>query len=204
MSSRADDVKQEAQEALKSKKKIETYMQTLSDGSRRERQQAASVIAAMTKENPAKMSEFIGGILDALDCPEAQTRWEALDALTELVAVDSRNCEKAIVGAENALFDEASGPLRLAAMRFLCKLGATTEARSEKVWGLIDEGIQCYHGDLEFQDMLVAVIDFSAGKLAPSVAEELAARMKFDAENGKGTLKKRAIQIEENLAKKAK
>lgn len=204
MSSRADDVKQEAQEALKSKKKIETYMQTLSDGSRRERQQAASVIAAMTKENPAKMSEFIGGILDALDCPEAQTRWEALDALTELVAVDSRNCEKAIVGAENALFDEDSGPLRLAAMRFLCKLGATTEARSEKVWGLIDEGIQCYHGDLEFQDMLVAVIDFSAGKLAPSVAEELAARMKFDAENGKGTLKKRAIQIEENLAKKAK
>ncbi len=204
MSSRADDVKQEAQEALKSKKKIETYMQTLSDGSRRERQQAASVIAAMTKENPAKMSEFIGGILDALDCPEAQTRWEALDALTELVAVDSRNCEKAIVGAENALFDEDSGPLRLAAMRFLCKLGATTEARSEKVWGLIDEGIQCYHGDLEFQDMLVAVIDFSAGKLAPSVAEELAARMKFDAENGKGTLKKRATQIEENLAKKAK
>lgn len=202
MSSRADDVKQEAQEALKSKKKIETYMQTLSDGSRRERQQAASVIAAMTKENPAKMSEFIGGILDALDCPEAQTRWEALDALTELVAVDSRNCEKAIVGAENALFDEDSGPLRLAAMRFLCKLGATTEARSEKVWGLIDEGIQCYHGDLEFQDMLVAVIDFSAGKLAPSVAEELAARMKFDAENGKGTLKKRATQIEENLAKK--
>ena len=109
-----------------------------------------------------------------------------------------------IVGAENALFDEDSGPLRLAAMRFLCKLGATTEARSEKVWGLIDEGIQCYHGDLEFQDMLVAVIDFSAGKLAPSVAEELAARMKFDAENGKGTLKKRATQIEENLAKKAK
>ena len=160
MSSRADDVKQEAQEALKNKKTIQSYIETLSSDNRRERQQAASVIAAMAKENPAKMSEFIGGILDALDCPEAQTRWEALDALTELVAVDSRNCEKAIVGAENALFDEDSGPLRLAAMRFLCKLGATTEARSEKVWGLIDEGIQCYHGDLEFQDMLVAVIDF--------------------------------------------
>lgn len=204
MSSRADDVKQEAQEALKNKKTIQSYIETLSSDNRRERQKAASVIAAMAKENPAKMSEFIGGILDALDRPEAQTRWEVLDALTELVPVDSRNCEKAIVGAENALFGEDSGPLRLAAMRFLCKLGATTEARSEKVWGLIDEGIQCYHGDLEFQDMLVAVIDFSAGKLAPSVAEELAARMKFDAENGKGTLKKRATQIEENLAKKAK
>ena len=84
MSTRADDVKQGAQEALNNKKKIETYMQTLSDGSRRERQQAASVIAAMTKENPAKMSEFIGGILDALDCPAAKTRWAPLDALTAL------------------------------------------------------------------------------------------------------------------------
>lgn len=204
MSTRADDVKQEAQEALKNKKTIQSYIETLSSDNRRERQKAASVIAAMAKENPPKMSEFISEILDALDRPEAQTRWEVLDALTELVPVDSRNCEKAIVGAENALFDEDSGPLRLAAMRFLCKLGATTEARSEKVWGLIDEGIQCYHGDLEFQDMLIAVIDFSAGKLSPTVAEELAARMKFDAENGKGTLKKRATQIEENLAKKAK
>lgn len=202
MTSRADDVKHEATEALKSKKKIESYIETLSDGSRRERQKAAAVVAAMTRENPPKMSEHIGVILEALDRPEAQTRWEALDALTELVPVDSRNCEKAIVGAENALFDEDSGPLRLAAMRFLCRFGATTEARSEKVWGLIDEGIQCYHGDLEFQDMLIAVVDFSAGKLAPSVAEELATRMKFDAENGKGALKKRATQIEENLAKK--
>lgn len=202
MTSRADDVKQEAIEALKSKKKIESYIETLSDGSRRERQKAAAVVAAMTRENPPKMSEHIDIILETLDRPEAQTRWEALDALTELVPVDSRNCEKAIAGAENALFDEDSGPLRLAAMRFLCRLGATTEARSEKVWGLIDEGIQCYHGDLEFQDMLVAVVDFSAGKLAPSVADELATRMKFDAENGKGTLKKRATQIEENLAKK--
>lgn len=202
MSSRADDVKQEALEALKNKKSIQSYIDTLSEGNRRERQKAASVVAAMAKEDPQKTAEFIEEITDALNRPEAQTRWEVLDALTELVPVDSRNCEKAVLGAENALFDEDSGPLRLAAMRFLCRFGATTEARSEKVWGLIDEGIQCYHGDLEFQDMLIAVVDFSAGKLAPSVAEELAARMKFDAENGKGTLKKRATQIEENLEKK--
>ena len=67
------------------------------------------------------------------------------------------------------------------------------------MWPLIDECIQCYHGDLEFQDMLIAVVDFSAGKLSSQVKEELAARMKFDAENGKGMLKKRASQIEENL-----
>lgn len=201
MSSRADDVKQEAQEALKSKKKIAAYMQTLQDGGRRERQQAAAVVAAMAKEKPEKLADHMSDMIEALNRPEAQTRWEVLDALTEMVPVDSRNCEKAILGAENALFDEDSGPLRLAAMRFLCRFGSTTEARSEKVWGLIDEGIQCYHGDLEFQDMLVAVIDFSAGKLSPTVSDELAARMKFDAENGKGMLKKRATQIEDNLAK---
>lgn len=87
-------------------------------------------------------------------------------------------------------------------MRFLCTLGATTENRSEKVWPLIDEGIQCYHGDVEFNEMLVALVDFSAGKLSPSVKKEFAARMKFDADNGKGTLGKRAGQIESNLSKK--
>ena len=49
--------------------------------------------------------------------------------------------------------------------------------------------------------MLGGVISFSAGKLSPTVKEELAARMKFDADNGKGQLKKLATQIEDNLAK---
>lgn len=202
LSTRADDVKQEAAEAIKSKKKLEPYIETLASGNRRERQKAASVIAAAAKEDPEAIAPYITDIIDALNRPEAQTRWEALEALTDLVDVDARNCEKALIGAETALFDEDSGPLRLSAMRFLCKYGSTTENRSDKVWPLIDEGIQCYHGDLEFQDMLIAVVDFSAGKLSPEVAKELAARMKFDADNGKGTLKKRATQIEENLAKK--
>ena len=116
-----------------------------------------------------------------------------------MVDHDSRTCDKAVPGAETALFDEESGPVRLAAMRFLCKLGATTENRSERVWPLVDEAIQCYHGDLEFQDMLVSVIDFSAGKLAPSVKKELGARMAFDASNGKGPLKRRAQQIIDNV-----
>ena len=138
-------------------------------------------------------------VIDALNRPEAQTRWECLDILTTMVDHDSRTCDKAVPGAETALFDEESGPVRLAAMRFLCKLGATTENRSERVWPLIDEAIQCYHGDLEFQDMLVSVIDFSAGKLAPSVKKELGARMAFDASNGKGPLKRRAQQIIDNV-----
>ena len=175
-------------------------MEALSDGSRRGRQQAAKVIAGVAAENPEILVPFASDLVDALERSEAQTRWECLDALTYVVSFDSRPCDKAIPGAEAALFDEDSGPLRLAAMRFLCKLGATTEKRSEKVWPLIDEGIQCYHGDLEFQDMLLAVIDFSQGKLDGSVKSALADRMRFDAENGKGMLKRRANQIIENVA----
>lgn len=149
---------------------------------------------------PEKLVDHAGALVDALNRPEAQTRWECLDVLTALVDRDTRACDKAVGGAETALFDEDSGPVRLAAMRFLCALGATTENRSEKVWPLVDEAIQCYHGDLEFQDMLAAVVDFSAGKLSSDVKSDLAERMKFDAENGRGALKRRASQIIENVS----
>lgn len=179
---------------------LESFVESLSGASRRERQRSARAIAVISKENPEALSPYAGALVDALNRPEAQTRWEVLDALTALVSYESRACDKALAGAEAALFDEDSGPLRLSAMRFLCKLGATTENRSEKVWPLIDEAIQCYHGDLEFQDMLLAVVDFSAGKLSDSVKQELAARMKFDATNSKGTLKKRAGLIVDNVS----
>ncbi|WP_251212501.1 hypothetical protein [Adlercreutzia murintestinalis] len=201
MSTRSDDIREQADKALRNKKEREGLVKALEGSSRLSRQQSAAALALVIKEKPELGAPYISNIIDALNRPEAQTRWECLDALTELVALDPRGCEKAVVGAETALFDEDSGPLRLSAMRFLCRFGATTENRSEKVWGLIDEGIQCYHGDVEFQDMLVAVIDFSAGKLAPGVKAELAERMLFDAENGKGMLKKRAMQIQENLKK---
>ncbi len=202
MSTRADDVKKAAAEAVADEKKLKEHVANLDAQSRRERQSSAAVLAAIAKEDAELLVPYGNELVDALSKPEAQTRWEALDALTEICSHDTRVCDKAIPGAENALFDEDSGPLRLAAMRFLCRLGATTENRSEKVWGLIDEGIQCYHGDLEFNEMLVALIDLSAGKLAPSVRKEFAERMKFDADNAKGTLGKRASQIEANLKKK--
>lgn len=201
MSARADDVKDSAQQALKNKSLLKEHVEKLSGSSRRDRQNSAAVIAAVAREDASLLVPYGNELLDALERPEAQTRWEALDALTEICDHDSRICDKALNGAEAALFDENSGPLRLAAMRFLCKLGGTTENRSEKVWGLIDEGIQCYHGDLEFNEMLIALIDFSSGKLSDNVKKEFAARMRFDAENGKGTLKKCASQIEDNLAK---
>lgn len=162
MSSETPEDKKRVEEALKDSAKLKELVEALSDGSRRGRQQAAKVIASVAAENPEILVPFASDLVDALERPEAQTRWECLDALTYVVPFDSRPCDKAIPGAEAALFDEDSSS-RLAAMRFLCKLGATTEKRSEKVWPLIDEGIQCYHGDLEFQDMILAVIDFSQG-----------------------------------------
>ena len=160
---------------------------------------SAAALSYVAKEQPDLLEEHIPAFVDALHRPEAQTRWECLDVLTIMVDSDARACEKALLGAEAALFDEESGPVRLSAMRFLCKFGSTTAARSEKVWPLVDEGIQCYHGDLEFSEMLTAINDFSMGKLSPNVKEQLAERMSFDATNGKGALKKRAQQIVDNL-----
>ena len=189
-----------AQEALDNSDVLTSLIEDLQGDSRRKRQNAASVLSAVAANDASALTAYSDVFVAALNRPEAQTRWECLDVLTHIVDIESRSCDKAIPGAESALFDEESGPLHLAAMRFLCRLGSTTENRSMKVWPLIDEGIQCYHGDYEFQDMLVAVIGFSEGKLASDVAEQLKERMAFDAKNGKGMLKKRAAQIVENLS----
>ena len=199
MSEQTLGVQELAQQAIEDEGKLNQLVEDLSVGTRRARQSAATVLAVVAKSNPELLKDHIATIADALNRPEAQTRWECLDALTILIDLDSRQCEKAIDGAEGSLFDEESGPVRLSAMRFLCKIGATTPNRSKRVWPMIDEGIQCYHGDYEFNDMMSALVDFSTGKLDASVKQELGERMAFDAENSKGTLKKRAIQIIENV-----
>ena len=194
-----DKVVLAAENALQDDEALSQLVEKLEGASRRERQVAAQALALVAKNNPQAALKHGESFVDALSRPEAQTRWECLDVLTRLVELDADLCEKGIVEAETALFDEGSGPLRLAAMRFLCKIGATSEARSEKTWSLIDEDIQCYHGDLEFQDMLSAVVDFSAGKLSPEVKLQLVNRMKFDAANSKGALQRKAQQILENV-----
>ncbi len=178
----------------------EEMVSRLEGSSRRDRQNAAAVLSIVASRNPEVLSSHIGAFVDALKRPEAQTRWECLDALTALVDIDSRACERAISGAEGALFDEGSGPLHLSALRFLCRIGSTTSTRSQKVWPLIDEALQCYHGDFEYQDMLAAVVGFAEGKIDDSVKDALKARMEFDANNGKGALKKRSQQIVEALS----
>lgn len=179
---------------------LDKIVDSLATGTRRSRQQAAQVLGAISLTDVSAVSPYSQNLVDALNRPEAQTRWECLDILTRICDVDASLCDGAIDGAENALFDEESGTLHLSAMRFLCKFGSLAEQNSERVWPLVDEGIQCWHGDLEFQDMLNALIEFSTGKLSSSVKSEFADRMRFDSTNGRGALKRKATTIVENLS----
>lgn len=163
--------------------------------SRADRGKAARTIALLAQAAPERIVPYSAAIADGLHRPEARTRRELLEAVTALVAVDARNCEKAIPGAEASLYDDTSGAARLAAFRFLARYGATTENRSERVWPLIDEALQCYHGDPEFRDMLTETIDFAQGHLSPTVRGELHDRMAFDAANTRGQLGRRAREI---------
>jgi hypothetical protein len=198
------DIAPLVEEALKTEENMSKVVETLSDSSRRERQTASSIVYEVAKQDISKVEPFVKDIIDALNRPEVQTRWKALLTLTLLIPTDSKNCMKAIEAAEDSLFDEMSGPLRLSAFVFLCNLGSTTTSRSKTVWPLIDEAIQCYHGDIEFFDMLDALTLFSKGKLDAEVKEELSERMAFDAENAAGKLKAMSEDIIENLKPKSK
>jgi len=199
VSDRNEEISQLAQSMVDDPAKVEETVAMLSEARRRDRQIAAAALHQVAKSDISIVVPYTPALIDALNRPEAQTRWECLEMLTLIIPLDSRTCSKAVPEAEMSLFDEESGPVRLAAMCFLCKLGATTTARSEKVWPLIDEGIQCYHGDLEFNDMLNALVEFSEGKLSDDVKTALKDRMSFDAENGKGSLKRKAQLIIDNL-----
>lgn len=200
MSEKTQSTKDLAAQVLQSKNLLNTVVSALSGATRRDRQNASSVLAQIAKIDPEALVPYTNDFIDALNRSEAQTRWESLDVLTELVPLESRSCDKALPGAETALFDEDNGFVRLSALRFLCALGATTENRSQKVWPLLDEAIQCYHGDYEYQDMLSAIVLFSEGKLAPEVKQGLIDRVSFDAEHSKGSLKRRSQQIIDNLS----
>lgn len=171
----------------------------LSGRDRKARQSAAHMIAQIAKAAPAAVAPFADDLVDAVDRPEAQTRWEALDALASIARVDPDAAARGFEGAEESLYDEESGLVRLTAFRYLAALGSCSPAWSAKAWPLIDEAVQCYHGDPEFDDMLDALLSFAQSDLDADVRRELADRMRFDARNGRGSLAVRARQIIEAL-----
>ena len=209
----AEEIKQELSaeeaEALASvdqdRDALTALIDDLSGASRRKRQMAAHVVLLVAQREPELLDEYVSDLIEALSRPEAQTRWEILDALTLLVPTHAKEIGAAFEGAEEALFDDLSAPLRLSAFRLLTTWGATDRGRSKKVWPILDEAIQCYHGDLEYRDMLGCLHDFASGKIEGGVAGELAGRLQFDAENGKGTyLKARSSEIYNMLVKRFK
>lgn len=184
---------------------LSALVDDLSGHSRRKRQMAAHVMLLVAQREPELLSEFIPDLIDALYRPEAQTRWEILDALTLLVPEHAKEIGAAFDGAEAALFDDLSSILHFSAFRLLVTWGATERGRSKKVWPILDEAIQCYHGDLEYRDMLGCLHEFAEGKIEGGVAAGLAGRLQFDAENGKGSyLKARSSEIYNMLVKRFK
>lgn len=192
----ADDDKNEvAAAAIADERTLAAVVDALGGESRRLRQFAASVVHEVASHDPVQLKAYAAELADALHRPESQTRWEVLGTFEKLVPVDARLVDKALAGAETALHDEESGVVRLAAFRLLAAYGATTAHRSERVWPLMAEAVRCYHGDSEFPAMLAGVYLVVSGNASDEVKISAAELMAFDAESGKGALKRRATAI---------
>ena len=176
---------------------LDALMAALGGRRRRIRQDAAHAIALFSQEEGGAqlLIPYLDVLMEALELPEAQTRWEALTALGQVALIDAALVEDAYDGAEASLFDEDSAIVRLAAFRFLCRMGASSPERSEKVWHLVDEAIQCYHGDPEYRAMLGALLELAGGDLATATRDALIARVGFDAENSVGELRAMSATI---------
>lgn len=189
--------------AMRGKRAEQAVWDALAGDDRPQRSLAARVVNELAIQKPEMLKERGAELADALDRPEAQTRWEILGALEKMVAIDARVADKAIVPTTTALHDAESGVVRLAAFRVLCAYGATTAKRAEKVWPLIDEALRVYHGDPEFANMLSGVVRLMSAESTPDDLKLAAAeRMEFDAEHTKGVLGRRARQIVASAPKK--
>jgi hypothetical protein len=196
-----DDKAKVADAAIESPKVLAEVVSALGCDDRRLRQFSSAVVNAIASSRPELLKPFGEELADALHRPEPQTRWEVLDTFEKLVAVDARLVDKALAGTETALHDEESGVVRLAAFRVLTSYGATTERRSERIWPLVAEAVRCYHGDPEFTAMLSGVYRLVTGSASDEVKIAAADLMRFDAENAKGPLKKKASRIVEAAPK---
>ena len=108
---------------------IETLVGALAGPRRRQRQESAHRLALMAHEDAASLLPYVNELIDALYRPEAQTRWEVFDVLGELALIDPDAVAEGYDGAEASLFDEGSATVRLAAFRFLCRMGASAPER---------------------------------------------------------------------------
>lgn len=186
VASQSNDALENQTAAPASEAEMGQLVEVLAGANRRKRQEASHAIALIAQEDAEAVVPYADELIDALYRPEAQTRWEVLTALAKLAPAHPELVDEAYDGAEASLFDEDSAIVRLAAFRFLIQLGMCSPERSDKVWGIVDEAIQCYHGDPEYRDMLFALSDFIRGNISEATRDALISRVGFDAENGRG------------------
>ncbi|WP_308805808.1 hypothetical protein [Atopobium minutum] len=186
-----------------SSEQIEQLVDALSGSVRRERQEAAHTLATITRQDSSAMAKHVDALVKALRVPEAQTRWEVLDALSILCAENPDKVASAFAGAEDSLFDEASSTVRLSAFRMLTRVGSTSNARSKKALALLDAAIQCFHGDAEYRDMLACLLEFAQGDIAADVRDALVQRVAFDAESAHGYIQSFSQNIIDATKQKA-
>lgn len=183
----------------------EALVRGLENPNRRRRQESAHLISQMADTNPDVVLSMLDPIKEALSRSEAQTRWECLDALAKVAQDHPDDVADAYDGAEDSLFDESSAAVRLSAFHFLALYGSTSPEASDKVWPVLDEAIQCYHGDPEYRNMLMALVTFAEGNISDASREALNDRMAFDAKSGFGyirTFSNDIIKANEDAAKK--
>lgn len=191
----AEESAEQAKNDEMSEETVGNLVELLESPRRRQRQEASHLIASIAQTSPDKLVDNVDALIDALYRPEAQTRWECFDALSAIAAINPEAVEGAYDPAETSLFDELSATVRLSAFKFLAKLGSTSPERSERVWPLLDESVQCYHGDPEYHDMLTALIEFAKGDISDEVRQAMVARVSFDAQNGRGYVKSLSQEI---------
>lgn len=188
---------------LQTAQTINAAVAALTGKNRRRRQEASRDVLELCEKNPELILPHLSVLIDALEVGEAQTRWQLMDTLCLLAPNAKDDIAEAFDGAEDSLFDEDSSTVRLAAFRLLAKIGSLNEDLSKRAWALLDEAVQCYHGDVEYRDMLAALIDFAKGAISDDVAKGLADRVSFDAENASGYIKSGSQEILDELARRS-
>ncbi|TLM66513.1 MAG: hypothetical protein FDZ70_10450, partial [Actinobacteria bacterium] len=186
------------QRALKDKKLLKQLVAALSGEDRAQRSLAAEVLHDVACSEPRLLQPHGTEFIDALLRPEARTRWETLDVLTEMVAVDTRLVEKALSDAIECMHDEESSVVRTSACRMLAAWGATTETRAAKIWPLLAEASRAYHGDPEYGPMLAGVVTLVEGAAGDEVkwaAAELFENDVTDPDRGVARRAKRIAQL---------
>ena len=189
-----------AHDGIEKKEILDEAAEMLKGASRKKRQQAASVFCFVCKENVEVAKDYADDIADAINRPEDQTRWNTLNSLDLLGKAGLHFDESILEAAEDAMYDEDSGVLRQTAFQFFCGYASASSENSEKAWPLIDEAIQCYHGNQEFSAMLTSLVELAQSEnISDNALQRLASRMKFDAESASGTLGMRSQQIVDAL-----